>query len=260
MCRVAAYLGPPRPLEDIIIQPCHSLLAQSSEALEAKLAVNGDGFGLAWYGSQNEPGLYRDTLPAWSDGNLLSISRHIESPLFLAHVRASTTGETSRANCHPFSAGRWSFMHNGQIGHFETIRRTLEAELSDELYNQRVGTTDSELLFLLLLNAGLNDDPEKACAQAIQKIYSITEAHGLKPFLRLTCVFSNGETLFGFRHASDGKDPSLYASTRFANDATVLASEPLDGVPENWMSLEPNRLMSFTAGTETPPMGTALLQ
>ena len=110
MCRVAAYLGPPRPLEDIIIRPSHSLLAQSSEALEAKLAVNGDGFGIAWYGSHAEPGLYRDILPAWSDSNLLSLSRHISSTLFLAHVRASTTGETSRANCHPFSVGRWSFM------------------------------------------------------------------------------------------------------------------------------------------------------
>ena len=45
MCRLAAYLGPSRPLSEIILDPRHSLIAQSQEALEAKLSVNGDGFG-----------------------------------------------------------------------------------------------------------------------------------------------------------------------------------------------------------------------
>jgi predicted glutamine amidotransferase len=62
-------------------------------------------------------------------------------------VRASTGGATSRMNCHPFTAGRWSFMHNGQIGGFERIRRPLENSLSDAGFAQREGTTDSELFF-----------------------------------------------------------------------------------------------------------------
>jgi predicted glutamine amidotransferase len=127
MCRWAAYLGPELFLEDIVTAPCHSLIAQSHHALEAKSATNGDGFGIAWYGERPEPGLYRDILPAWSDPNLKSVCKQIRSKLFLAHVRASTGGATSRANCHPFAAGRWSFMHNGQIGSFERLRRSLEA-------------------------------------------------------------------------------------------------------------------------------------
>lgn len=47
MCRLAAYLGPRRPLADVIVAPRHSLLVQSQDAQEAKLAVNGDGFGIA---------------------------------------------------------------------------------------------------------------------------------------------------------------------------------------------------------------------
>lgn len=65
MCRLAAYLGPAIALEDIIIAPPHSLIMQSKAALEAKLTVNGDGFGIAWYGTRPDPGLYKNILPAW---------------------------------------------------------------------------------------------------------------------------------------------------------------------------------------------------
>jgi predicted glutamine amidotransferase len=83
-------------LSEIVIDPSHSLIAQSQEALEAKLPVNGDGFDIAWYGAKPQPGLYKDTLPALSDSNLLSLCKHISAPLFLAHVRTSTEGETAR--------------------------------------------------------------------------------------------------------------------------------------------------------------------
>ncbi len=55
MCRWAAYLGPETYLEDIISSPCHSLVAQSHDAHEAKTRTNGDGFGVAWYGNRDEP-------------------------------------------------------------------------------------------------------------------------------------------------------------------------------------------------------------
>jgi predicted glutamine amidotransferase len=159
MCRWAAYRGTPIPLEQIVSAPGHSLIEQSQQATQAKTATNGDGFGVAWYGEHPEPGLYRDVLPAWSDCNLKSLARQIRSPLFLAHVRASTGGATSRDNCHPFVNGRWSFMHNGQIAGFEKIRRPMETALSDRLYQARHGTTDSELLFLLAIEFGLETDP-----------------------------------------------------------------------------------------------------
>ena len=189
MCRLAAYLGPARPLSEIVIDPSHSLIAQSQDALEAKLSVNGDGFGIAWYGAKPEPGLYKDILPAWSDSNLLSMCQHISAPLFLAHVRASTTGETARANCHPFTHGRWSFMHNGQTGSFAALRRPLEASLPDDLYALRRGSTDSELMFLLLLSAGLADAPDLACRTLIAQMTDTARSAGVTAFFRQTCVF-----------------------------------------------------------------------
>ena len=80
MCRWAAYAGPPVFLEEMILSPAHSLIEQSQRASEAKTAINGDGFGLAWYGERKTPGLYRDILPAWADTNLRSLASQIRSP------------------------------------------------------------------------------------------------------------------------------------------------------------------------------------
>ncbi|SLN53542.1 class II glutamine amidotransferase [Pseudooctadecabacter jejudonensis] len=232
MCRIAAYAGPAIPLENIIICPRHSLLEQSQHATEAKLAVNGDGFGIAWYGEGGDPGLYRDVLPAWADENLTSLCRMVRSRLFLSHVRASTVGGTSRQNCHPFKHGRWTFMHNGQVPHFPQIRRALEQALPDELYAARQGTTDSEMVFLTLLAHGLDTDPEAAMTRTLAALGA-----GPAP-VKLTCVFSNGHDVFAFRHASHGKAPTLYVSGPLDNGGRAFASEPLDGgawdvVPEN---------------------------
>ncbi len=232
MCRIAAYCGPSIPLENIIVRPRHSLLEQSQHASEAKLAVNGDGFGIAWYDQGETPGLYRDVLPAWADGNLTSLCRMVRSRLFIAHVRASTVGETSRQNCHPFSHGRWSFCHNGQVPHFPAIKRRLEAALPDDLYAARHGSTDSEMIFLTLLANGLKHDPSAAMAATLEQIGA-----GPAP-VKLTCVFSDGHTLFGFRHASNGTAPTLYASDTLDTGGKAFASEPLDGgtwdaVPED---------------------------
>ena len=250
MCRLAAYLGPARPLSDIIISPSHSLLAQSQDALEAKLAVNGDGFGIAWYSERPEPGLYKDVLPAWSDSNLLSLCQHITSPLFLAHVRASTEGEVARTNCHPFNHGSWSFMHNGQIGSFYALRRALEATLCDDIYRLRRGSTDSELLFLLLLNAGLEDAPENACRDMITLLKQTAKTLGVRPFFRQTCVFTDGKRIYCFRYASDDRCPTLYMSRTFVAGGLVIASEPLDGNSAAWKEIIPNQLLCFDTLTE----------
>ena len=253
MCRLAAYVGAEIPLEAIISMPRHSLLEQSQGAVESKLAVNGDGFGIAWYGQSAEPGLYRDVLPAWSDGNLTSICRMVRSQLFLAHVRASTEGETSRLNCHPFVNGGWAFAHNGRIAAFSKVRRALEASLPDNLYITRRGTTDSELFFLLLLSFGLAEDPKKACERAILQLRA-AQPEGANAN-RLTCVMSNGAELFAFRHSCDRKSPTLYLSGRLDHGGQALASEPLDGSSKNWTLVPEDQFIRLCDdGVSTDPM------
>ena len=237
MCRLVAYRGPATTLDSVVIAPPHSLLQQSQRANEAKIAVQGDGFGIAWYDGERGPGLYRDILPAWSDGNLPSLCRMIRSNLFLAHVRASTTGETSRLNCHPFAHGRWTFMHNGQIPDFASVRRRLEAKLPDDLYDARRGTTDSELMFLLLIAHGLDHDIEGAVERTLSLLRSVCAwGRGAKA-ARFACVMSDGTRLIAFRASSDARAPTLYRRTE-TDGSTLLASEPLDGQPAGWIAFE----------------------
>lgn len=246
MCRWAAYLGEAVFLEDILTAPCHSLIAQSHCAQEAKSPTNGDGFGLAWYGDRPEPGLYRDILPAWSDPNLKSLCRQIKSGLFLAHVRASTGGATSRMNCHPFISGPWSFMHNGQIGGFEKIRRALENPLSDAVFDQREGTTDSELFFLLMIDEGLAGDPQGAVSRATARVLEASRRAGLEPALKLTAAFSDGQALHAVRYATDAHAPTLYTSSLRKGGGRCIVSEPFDREGGDWQAIPPSSFVTMT--------------
>lgn len=247
MCRLTAYVGAEIPLENIIIKPEHSLLEQSQDAREAKMTVNGDGFGIAWYNRQNQLGVYKDVLPAWADSNLLSICRMVRSEVFIAHIRASTFGATSRENCHPFTFKNWSFAHNGGIGEFSLIRRKIENLLANEYYCARRGYTDSELFFLLLLTNGLNENVVRALKSTINQVSELVTLH--KAYgspIRLTCVFSDGKSVFGFRYASDNKSPSLYISNCLDNGGQAFASEPLHGNGAEWRRVEPDKLIELS--------------
>jgi len=127
MCRLTAYAGPAIPLENITVRPTHSLLEQSQHAAQAKLAVNGDGFGIAWYDDGDLPGL---------------------------------------------------------------------------LYHARQGSTDSEMIFLTLLANGLASDPQRAMSATIAQL-----GEGLEP-VKITCVFTDGQTLYGFRYACLKQSPA----------------------------------------------------
>lgn len=251
MCRWAAYVGEDVFLEEIVTAPSHSLIAQSHHALEAKTPTNGDGFGVAWYGERPEPGLYRDILPAWSDPNLKSLCRQVRAKVFLAHVRASTGGATSRMNCHPFISGRWSFMHNGQIGGFDKIRRRLEARITDALYDQIEGTTDSELFFLMMLDEGLETDPQRALSRATAEVIASQDQAGVDRHLRLTAAFSDGETLYAVRYATDAFAPTLYAAKTRCGAGHCVVSEPFDRDGTDWQFIPPSSFVTITRDSVT---------
>ena len=186
MCRWIAYRGETIPLEQYVTAPAHSLVVQSQRALESTAATNGDGFGMGWYGQHSEPGLYREVRPAWSDENLRYLCRHIRSHLYFAHVRASTGTPITRPNCHPFACGRWLFMHNGLIGNWSRLRRKVEALIPDEVYGSRIGTTDSEAVFLAILGAGGDKDPVGATKRVLATITDMVSGKGYKEPLRFT--------------------------------------------------------------------------
>ncbi|MDP3417398.1 class II glutamine amidotransferase [Falsiroseomonas sp.] len=248
MCRFLAYLGEPIFLSDLVCAPAHSLIHQSMHADEGKTATNGDGFGLGWYGEREEPGLYREIRPAWSDENLRSLCSQVRSRLFFAHVRASTGTSTTRANCHPFGLGRQMFMHNGQVGDYLRIKRRMEALIPDALYEHRQGTGDTEAIFLAAAADGLAEDPIGALSRTLGRVLALMQAAGSTQPLRFAAAHSDGRTLTCFRWSSDNKPPTLYWRRAGAN--VLVVSEPVDERNAGWLPIAANHALVARPGQD----------
>jgi ergothioneine biosynthesis protein EgtC len=155
VCRFIFYSGDSIALSSLVTEPENSLIHQSFASRERREPLNGDGFGVAWYAPDrgSVPGLFRATTPAWNNANLASLARVVSSPCILAHVRAASLPDNvSESNCHPFVADRLAFMHNGELGSFQDVRRPLLDAVSDEAFARIRGRTDSEHMFALLLD------------------------------------------------------------------------------------------------------------
>ena len=240
MCRWIAYRGEVTAFEHYVTEPEHSLITQSLRALESTAGTNGDGFGLGWYGDHPEPGLYRETRPAWSDENLRYLCRHLRSHLFFAHVRAATGTAVTRQNCHPFACGRWLFMHNGFVGSWNRLRRKVEALIPDRLYPSRLGTTDSEAVFLAMVGAGIEHDALAATRNVLLALGELVNENGLRERRRFTSALSNGRDLFAFRFAENDTANSLYF--REDGDQVIVVSEPYDKEPD-WSEVPANHVL-----------------
>ena len=90
MCRWLAYSGSPVLIDDLLYKPAHSLIDQSLHSRLGVETTNGDGFGVAWYGEEEAPAVFKSVEPAWNDRNLRELAPHIRSGLVFAHIRAST--------------------------------------------------------------------------------------------------------------------------------------------------------------------------
>lgn len=243
MCRWIAYRGQTIALSHYVTEPSHSLISQSIHALESTAGTNGDGFGLGWYDHHPEPGLYREIHPAWSDENLRYLCRHIRSHLFFAHVRAATGTAITRTNCHPFASGNWMFMHNGFIGGWPRLRRRVERLITDALYPGRIGTTDSEALFLAIQGTS-GRDKVSATEQVLAEVTSMVNETG-QPF-RFTAALANGSDLYAFRYAANDSANSLYY--RQDNDDVLVVSEPFDKDHARWNIVPENTVVIAEKG------------
>jgi predicted glutamine amidotransferase len=264
MCRWIAYRGETIPLEHYVTAPAHSLIEQSIRALESTAATNGDGFGLGWYGTGDGPGLYRSLSPAWGDDNLRELAAHIESPLFVAHVRAAIGSPVQESNCHPFRRGDWLFVHNGFIADFHELRRDLMLAIDPGLFADVRGSTDTEVVFYLALTHGLESDPVGALEQTVGLMEASARRHGLAPGVQGTFGVTNGESLWAVRYASEGTPRSLFASKdvetikhlqpdnprleRLRDDDRVIVSEPFSDLPGMWQEIPPSSSVAVHRG------------
>jgi glutamine amidotransferase len=251
MCRWLAYTGDPILLEDMLFKAEHSLIDQSMAARSSETPTNGDGFGIGWYDRRESPGLFRSIRPAWNDFNLRDLAAQIESPLFLAHVRATSLATVQETNCHPFRYRNWLFVHNGEIHEVEKIRRDLLLAIAPELFPNILGTTDSEAMFYLALSMGLESDPLGALSRMAGFIEWAGREKGISETLWMTVGASDGKRVYAVRYASDGDAPTLYHShdmedlftlnpdlrKLFTRSARAIVSEPFGAFAQAWAAV-----------------------
>jgi predicted glutamine amidotransferase len=251
MCRWLAYSGSPILLEELLYKPEHSLIDQSLHSRLGVETTNGDGFGVGWYGPDAQtPAVFHSIEPAWNDRNLREVAGHVESPLFLAHIRASTGTAVQQTNCHPFRHGRWLWVHNGLVRDFHRVKRELALAVDESLYPQMEGSTDSEMLFYLALTFGLEENPPAAVERMVGHVEEVGHRYGTEHPIQMTIGTTDGSSVWAFRYSSEGKSRSLYYSTDMrsvremyperprlqeASDETrLIVSEPIVDLPGAW--------------------------
>jgi predicted glutamine amidotransferase len=266
MCRWLAYSGTPIKLEELLLKRDHSLIDQSLHARQGATTTNGDGVGMGWYGDDETPRLYRSTHPAWNDRNLRELAAGISSPLFFAHIRASTGSAIQETNTHPFRYGRWLWMHNGLIREFPRVRRELMLAIDDELFDSIEGTTDSEAMFYLALTFGLESDPVAAVEQMVGFVEDTGHRHDVEHPIQMTVATTDGRKIWAFRYSSEGDSRSLYFTTRMdelkalypdlreldaiSDETRVIVSEPLGDLPGVWNEAPESHVGIVQPGTD----------
>lgn len=268
MCRWNAYIGHPLLIDELLFRTDHGLIDQSLHARMGVETTNGDGFGLGWYMEANrtDPARYRSVTPAWSDTNLRDLTSHIESPLFLAHIRATTGTPVQQTNCHPFRHGRWLFVHNGVLNGFFQIRRQLLLAVDPSLFGGIVGSTDSEALFYLALTFGLEDDPLRAMERAVGFVEATGRARGIENPVQMTVGITNGERVWAVRYSSQHQSRTLFVSAdvsslrelhpgnprleNLSDEDRAIVSEPLSDLPGVWLEVPESTALIIGPGQD----------
>lgn len=224
MCRHFAWLGEPRSLADLVLEPEHGLLVQSYRPRRQRHGtVNADGWGVGFYpAGGGTPARWRSDRPLWGDASFASVAPTISSTCVIGAVRSATVGmppdETAAA---PFLSGRWLLSHNGRVD-----RDVLGAQSNAE------SMCDSAQLAALVFTRGPED---------VGKI--VADIGARDPHARLNLLLTDGERLL----ATTWGDT---LSTLRTDAGVLVASEPFDDDP-HWVDVPDHSLVTIAGADVT---------
>jgi gamma-glutamyl hercynylcysteine S-oxide hydrolase len=220
VCRHLAWLGAPRSLGELLLEPEHGLLVQSYAPRRQRHGrMNADGWGVGFFAqARADPARWRSNRPLWSDASFASVAPVIFSGCVLAAVRSATAGmpadETAAA---PFLSGRWLLSHNGVVD-----RAVLGPHPAAE------SVCDSALLAAHVFGFG----PER--------VGDFVTALGRRdPRARVNLLLTDGRRVLATRW-----NDSL--SVLRTGDGVAVASEPYDDDPR-WADVPEHHLVEVTA-------------
>src|SRR3954447_480953 len=176
MCRWMAWKGQPVLIEELLFKTQHGLTDQSLHSGWAPRRRTATGSGWAGTGRGRGRACTAASRRRGGDANLRHLAGHLESPLFLSHVRAALGSPVQQTNCHPFRHGRWLFVHNGFVAGFHGLRREL-----------------------------------MALERALGRVEAAAEGHGVDNPIQASIGVSDGERLWAVRYSTEGKSRTLFA-------------------------------------------------
>lgn len=229
MCRLVAYVGPAVSPAPLVFGGEHSLYRQSWAPRELLSgSVNADGYGVVWY-HDGRPRRIAEARPIWHDPDLETTLGAVSSTCVLAALRNATPGQAvDRAALLPLVHERFTYILNGFVPDFHAGHmRALRTELPDDLYAALRGASDAETLFLLAV-ARVREG--RALDEALEDVARRVHERVAPAEAQLNMVLADGLAVGILRSATILETNSLYVSrsVSFAEDGTVLSSEPLE--------------------------------
>ncbi|MGQ0536451.1 MAG: class II glutamine amidotransferase [Methanobacteriota archaeon] len=211
MCRVIAYVGPPRDLSPYLLEGPRSL-----RALACK---HGDGWGRAVW-ADGVAHVVKSVANAEADKKFEETALVTRASPQLWHIRNASDGTEKReVDNHPFADGRFAFAHNG------TVRALLPPHreaIMPRTY-RLTSSTDSEAAFRLFLDRVGGRPRNLEQAAGVLKALShelVARSPEGRARNQANFFFGDGE---GFAVTRLGKELSYLVT----DDAAFVASEPL---------------------------------
>ncbi|CAJ1505096.1 ergothioneine biosynthesis protein EgtC [[Mycobacterium] kokjensenii] len=219
MCRHLGWLGEPRSLAGLMLEPPHGLLVQSyAPRRQRHGTMNADGWGAGFFDGP-VPRRWRSPAPLWGDASFASVAPVLVSHCVVAAVRSATVGMPIEASATaPFTDGTWLLSHNGVVN---------RAVLPDAVGAESV--CDSAMLAAVIFDRGM---------ESLGSV--VAEIGAADRDARLNIVAADGSRLL----ATTWGDT---LSMLHGSDGVVLASEPYDDDPR-WVDIPDRHLVDAHDG------------
>jgi len=257
MCRmIGCFSQSPVDLNYPLLDAPYALIRQSKQDRAGK--THRDGWGIACWNGDFAPLVQKNFEPAFDDVVFGEKSSHLRAPVWIAHVRAASSGNVRLENTHPFHYGSWAWAHNGTIiKPLDLLSEIIMDNVAPDFRELRRGSTDSELCFLLFLtelfrrsDGDFANPPMEIITSSMRAVvnflYTITTPLKQNP-PTMNFMTSNGKILVATRW---GKSLWSLQSTRknesdgnMNSSAVYVASEPFDD--DDWTEAPDHSLVTI---------------